>query len=66
MQGTRDPFGTEEEVPGYGLSDAIELLWLPDGDHDLKPRKRVSGFSADDHLRTLAGAVAAWAGRIAA
>lgn len=62
-QGTRDEFGTREEVPGYTLSDAIEVLWLEDGDHDLKPRKSLSGFSAADHLRTVADAVAAWAAR---
>jgi len=63
-QGTRDPFGTREEVPGYLLSDAIEILWLEDGDHDLKPRKRISGFSAADHLRTMAEAVAGFARRV--
>lgn len=63
-QGTRDEFGTREEVPGYTLSDAIEVLWLEDGDHDLKPRKSLSGFSAADHLRTVADAVAAWAARL--
>lgn len=60
VQGTRDPFGTPEEVAGYALSPAIEILWLEDGDHDLKPRKSVSGFSAADHLKTLADRVAAW------
>ncbi|WP_065374814.1 alpha/beta fold hydrolase [Ensifer adhaerens] len=63
-QGTRDEFGTREEVPGYTLSDAIEVLWLEDGDHDLKPRKSLSRFSAADHLRTVADAVAAWAARL--
>jgi predicted alpha/beta-hydrolase family hydrolase len=60
-QGTRDEFGTRDEVSGYALSDRIEILWLEDGDHDLKPRKSVSGFSAADHLRTLAEKVTAWA-----
>lgn len=63
-QGTRDEFGTRDEVAGYALSDRIELLWLEDGDHDLKPRKSVSGFTAADHLRTVAGTVAAWTDRI--
>jgi predicted alpha/beta-hydrolase family hydrolase len=62
-QGTRDPFGTREEVETYALSKRIEMLWLEDGDHDLKPRKAVSGFSAADHLATLGQAVAAWVGR---
>jgi predicted alpha/beta-hydrolase family hydrolase len=63
-QGTRDEFGTCEEVQAYTLSDAIEVLWLEDGDHDLKPRKSISGFSTADHLRTVADAVAAWAARL--
>jgi predicted alpha/beta-hydrolase family hydrolase len=60
VQGTRDPFGTRAEVATYTLSKAIEILWLEDGDHDLKPRKRISGFSAADHLKTMAERVAAW------
>ncbi len=63
-QGTRDPFGTAEEVAGYPLSRSIELLWLEDGDHDLRPRKKVSGFTAADHLRTMAEAVRAFAHRL--
>lgn len=66
VQGTRDEFGTREEVSTYALSPAIELLWLEDGDHDLKPRKRISGFSAADHLNTMAGAVRDWAGKLGA
>jgi predicted alpha/beta-hydrolase family hydrolase len=63
-QGTRDLFGTREEVSTYQLSKNIEILWLEDSDHDLKRRKSLSGFSAADHLRTLAEAVSAWAQRI--
>ncbi|QND17984.1 alpha/beta hydrolase (plasmid) [Rhizobium leguminosarum bv. trifolii] len=63
-QGTRDEFGTRDEVPGYDLSDTIEILWLEDGDHDLKPRKTISGFSSADHLATLAKAAKAWAERL--
>ena len=65
MQGTRDEFGTRDEVPGYGLSKSIDLLWLEDGDHDLKPRKAISGFTTAQHLATMAEAVAAWTSRIA-
>ena len=64
VQGTRDPFGTREEVAGYKLSKAIEILWLEDGDHDLRPRKAVSGFSLADHLKTMAAATAAWAAKL--
>jgi predicted alpha/beta-hydrolase family hydrolase len=63
-QGTRDEFGTQPEVSGYALSPAIEMLWLEDGDHDLKPRKSISGFSAADHLETIGKTVMAWARRI--
>lgn len=64
VQGTRDPFGTREEVAGYKLSKSIEILWLEDGDHDLRPRKAVSGFSMADHLKTMAEKTAAWADKI--
>ena len=60
VQGTRDPFGTKVEVSTYSLSPTIEILWLEDGDHDLRPRKSVSGFSPADHLKSLAH----WAARI--
>lgn len=63
-QGTRDEFGTREEVSGYDLAPGIELLWLEDGDHDLKPRKKISGFSADDHLKSMAQTVTDWIGRL--
>jgi predicted alpha/beta-hydrolase family hydrolase len=59
-QGTRDPFGSRDEVGAYGLSPAIQLAWFEDGDHDLKPRKRVSGFSQADHMVSMATAVSAW------
>jgi hypothetical protein len=50
VQGTRDMFGTEEDVAAYSLSPAIHIEWLPDGDHSFKPRKKVSGFSEKEHL----------------
>ena len=49
VQGTRDTMGTRDDVSGYTLSKAIDLLWIEDGDHSLKPRKK-SGFSADEAL----------------
>ncbi len=60
-QGTRDEFGTREEVSTYPLSPAISVLWLEDGDHDLAPRKKISGFSVADHLTTMAARTSAWA-----
>ncbi len=63
-QGTRDPFGTHEEASAYRLSDSIEILWLEDGDHDFRPRKAVTGLTTQDHLRSIAAAVAAWTARL--
>lgn len=48
-QGARDPFGTREEVPGFALSAQIEFCWLPDGDHDFKPRK-ASGHNHEENM----------------
>jgi predicted alpha/beta-hydrolase family hydrolase len=64
-QGTRDIFGSREEVSEYKLSKQIEIQWLEDGDHDLKPRKAISGFTAADHLKTVAESVKAWSGGLA-
>lgn len=66
VQGTRDPFGSPDEVAGYRLPSAIEVLWLDDGDHDLRPRKSVSGYTQAQHLDTAADAVAAFVTRVAA
>jgi predicted alpha/beta-hydrolase family hydrolase len=64
-QGTRDEFGDRYEVGSFGLSDAIEVFWLEDGDHDLKPRKAISGLTTAQHLQAVAEKVNEWAGRIA-
>jgi predicted alpha/beta-hydrolase family hydrolase len=64
-QGTRDEFGTREQVAGYGLSPHIEVVWLEDGDHDLRPRKAISGFSTADHLRSVVAATDALVARAA-
>jgi predicted alpha/beta-hydrolase family hydrolase len=49
VQGERDPFGTREEVQGYELSPQIQIRWLGDGDHSLKPRKS-SGRNEQQNL----------------
>ena len=63
-QGTRAEFGSGEVVSNDRLSDRIEILWFEDGDHDLRPRKRITGITVEYHLRTLAAAVRAWSDRI--
>ena len=57
-QGTRDPFGSQDEVDTYSLSKAISIRWFP-GDHDLKPRKS-DGLKFDDNLAVVATAIAEW------
>ncbi|MFL6258263.1 MAG: alpha/beta family hydrolase [Thermoanaerobaculia bacterium] len=56
VQGTRDPFGTPEDVAGYELSPAIRVVWLEDGDHSFKPRAS-SGFKEKQHLESAVAAV---------
>jgi uncharacterized protein len=59
-QGSRDPFGTAPEVASYVLSPSIEFAWIADGDHDLRPRKTVTGQTAAEARRALGTRVAAW------
>ena len=63
LQGERDPFGTKDEVGGYPLSKAIEVAFLPDGDHDLKPRK-ASGRTREENWAEAVSLAAAFANRL--
>lgn len=57
VQGTRDSFGTRDEVAGYTLSKAIQVHWLEDGDHSFTPRKssgRTEAQNWDEALDTIA------------
>jgi predicted alpha/beta-hydrolase family hydrolase len=56
VQGTRDRFGTEEEVASYSFSPSIELVWMGDGDHSFKPRKK-SGRTLEENLGAAAYAM---------
>ncbi|HEV7277367.1 MAG TPA: alpha/beta family hydrolase [Devosiaceae bacterium] len=62
--GTRDPFGSPDEIAGYVLSGSIELFFVEDGDHDLRPRKSVTGQSTAAALEVVAEKVREWTGRI--
>ena len=53
VQGTRDPFGSVEEVAAYRLAPAIRIAWIADGDHDFKPTRA----SGRDHAETLHQAI---------
>lgn len=44
LQGERDSFGHRAEVEAYPLSSAIDIQWIPAGDHSFKPT-RSSGLS---------------------
>lgn len=65
LQGTRDPFGTREEVPSYPLAPSIRVSWLDDGEHEFKPRVKVSGFTHDEHLSTAAEEAATFVSKTA-
>jgi predicted alpha/beta-hydrolase family hydrolase len=58
-QGTRDPFGTQEEVTAYPLSASVRLHWLGGADHDFRPPKG-AGKRQRDYLAEAAGAIATW------
>jgi predicted alpha/beta-hydrolase family hydrolase len=61
-QGTRDPFGTREEVLHYELSSAIWLHWVEDGEHSFKPRK-ASGLTEMDNWNAAMEAVVGFIGQ---
>lgn len=60
-QGERDPMGRRDEVESLTLPEVVQLHWLADGDHDLKPRK-ASGLRHEDNLASAAAAIAAMMG----
>ena len=49
LQGERDSMGLPDEIKGYKLSKNIEVYYLKDGDHGLKPRKK-SGKTMSENL----------------
>ena len=59
VQGTRDPFGTHDEVPRYALPASIQVHWLRDGDHSFVPRKS-SGRSEAENMSEAYEAVLAF------
>jgi uncharacterized protein len=59
IQGTRDALGSRDDIAGYDLPQSIDLRWLEDGDHSLKPRKS-SGRTERQNLDEAIGAIARW------
>lgn len=54
VQGTRDAFGTVEDVAGYGLSPRIRVHWIEDGDHSFKPRASSGRTEAENIAEAIA------------
>ncbi|MCB2108928.1 MAG: dienelactone hydrolase family protein [Rhodobacteraceae bacterium] len=55
-QGERDPMGDKASIAKLHLSKSIKIFWLPDGDHDLKPRKasgRTHGENLADSVKAI-------------
>jgi predicted alpha/beta-hydrolase family hydrolase len=48
VQGTRDPFGTPDEVARYPLGEKLRVHWLEDGDHAFVPRRQSGRTSAQN------------------
>lgn len=49
LQGERDRLGNRQEVLNYQLPENIKVEWMPDGDHDFKPRVK-SGFAYEENI----------------
>jgi len=56
VQGTRDAFGTTEDVADYALSGAIGIHWIEGGNHDL----RAPGRTKTECWQEVSGAVSAF------
>lgn len=63
VQGTRDALGNRDTVAEVPLSGAVEVAWMEDGDHSLKPRK-ASGRTLDQNLTETAEAIDRFLNRI--
>ncbi|WP_148863070.1 alpha/beta family hydrolase [Marinobacter fonticola] len=60
QQGTRDPFGRQDEVHRhFGGEPPVAINWLEDGEHDFKPRK-VSGLTQEGLIEQAARNAAKW------
>lgn len=64
VQGTRDAFGSQEEVSAYPSWPQVEIHWSVAADHNLKPLKR-SGISPQQALADAAQAVTNFVRRVA-
>jgi len=56
VQGERDALGNKDEIAHYDISTLCQVFFLPDGDHNLKPRVK-SGFTPEQHIETAIHAI---------
>lgn len=56
LQGDRDTLGSQVEIAEYDLSPLCHTIFLPDGDHSLKPRVK-SGYTHQQHIETAVNAI---------
>ena len=56
VQGDRDALGDQQEISTYDFSEKCQMVFLADGDHNLKPRVK-SGFTHQQHLRSTANEI---------
>ncbi|MBW3694307.1 alpha/beta fold hydrolase [Vibrio sp. T187] len=49
LQGERDTFGKREEFVDFELAPAVQVAFIPDGDHSFKPRKK-SGYTEEQNI----------------
>ncbi len=65
IQGSRDALGNRDEIKEYLLGPNVEVVFVEDGDHDLKPRVK-SGFTHQGHKQQAVNLIKAFiAGQIA-
>jgi len=64
VQGTRDAFGTREDVAGYRLSPSIRIHWIEAGDHSFKPPAK-SGRTEKQNVEEAIAAVHEFAAGLA-
>jgi len=56
IQGERDALGSKEEIGDYNLSQLCQVIFVEDGDHNLKPRVK-SGYTHQQHINTAIEAI---------
>jgi hypothetical protein len=54
VQGTRDPFGSPDEIAGYHLSAKVQVLWIAGGDHSFAPLARSGRTEAENLAEAIA------------